>query len=370
MNQSDLTRDYYMLKGKSAAKGYDWWWHNFTGVNPKTGEKKAFFVEYFIMNPALSPDKVVLGQEENSKKEGKRPSYAMLKVGEWGKNAKQLHAFYPLSECQIAKDSLNVTFGNATLTETHMQGSVTVTKEQAKNPGYMCDAGELSYDLNIHKKIAFHVGYGASRFFRWLNAFEMFWHAEGMKTEYEGTVTLDGITYEVTPDTSYGYADKNWGKDFTSPWVWFSAWNLKSLLDGKRLHDSVIDIGGGRPKVLGMALNRKLLIDLHYEGKDYEYNFSKFWTRSQIKFDCEEKEDLIIWRIKACNKDSRLELLGKCKKSEMLLINYEAPNGKKLHNRLWNGGTGYGQMKLYDKEGNLIDHIGMKNAGCEYGVYC
>lgn len=29
-----------------------------------------------------------------------------------------------------------------------------------------------------------------------------------------------------------------------------------------------------------------------------------------------------------------------CLKEDMLLINYEAPNGMKRHNHLWNGGNG------------------------------
>ncbi len=53
----------------------------------------------------------------------------------------------------------------------------------------------------------------------------------------------------------------------------------------------------------------------------------------------------------------------------MLFINYEAPNGKKLHNHLWNGGNGYGEIKLYKKDGTLIDHVKIENAGCEYGEY-
>ena len=52
----------------------------------------------------------------------------------------------------------------------------------------------------------------------------------------------------------------------------------------------------------------------------------------------------------------------------MLLINYEAPNGKKLHNRLWNGGSGEGRVKLY-KGKKLIDEVICRNVGCEYGEY-
>ena len=38
----------------------------------------------------------------------------------------------------------------------------------------------------------------------------------------------------------------------------------------------------------------------------------------------------------------------------MLLVNYEAPNGLKRHNKLFNGGNGYGIVKLY-KGKELID---------------
>ena len=49
------------------------------------------------------------------------------------------------------------------------------------------------------------------------------------------------------------------GKDFTSPWVWLSSDNLTSLKTGKRLTNSVFDIGGGCPKVGHVAIKRKLL---------------------------------------------------------------------------------------------------------------
>ena len=52
----------------------------------------------------------------------------------------------------------------------------------------------------------------------------------------------------------------------------------------------------------------------------------------------------------------------------MLLVNYEAPNGEKRHNRLWNGGNGKGTVELYHN-GELVDRIRVENAGCEYGEY-
>ena len=61
-----------------------------------------------------------------------------------------------------------------------------------------------------------------------------------------------------------------------------------------------------------------------------------------------------------------------CLKKDMLHVNYEAPDGTKRHNRLWNGGNGTGRIRLYKKESGkevLIDDITATHIGCEYGEY-
>ena len=57
---------------------------------------------------------------------------------------------------------------------------------------------------------------------------------------------------------------------------------------------------------------------------------------------------------------------------DMLFVNYEAPDGEKRHNRLWNGGNGWGTVKLYDRRAGkleLVDEIEATHIGCEYGEY-
>jgi hypothetical protein len=373
VNKSDLSRDFYMLKGPLTKKGYDWWWHNFTGYRRETGEAKTFFVEYFVCNPALGGNKAILGQLPTNKAKDIKPSYALIKAGAWGNSPKQIHRFYPIADFSCPPDALDLKMGDCTLSETHMKGNCLVTPEEViAHPEYMCDAGEMSWDIKINKQIAYNVGYGASKLFRSINAFEMFWHAEGIKTEYSGEVVLDGVTYDIIPDKSFGYADKNWGSNFTSPWLWISSCNLRSLLTGKVLHNSAVEVGGGKPKVFGMPLEHKLLIGMYYEGKMYDYNFSRFWARPNVTFKFREGETYNTWSVISSNQYSFLELALECPKNEMIIINYESPDGQKRHNRLWNGGTGYGEIKLYRKQGKeraLIDHIEMKNAGCEYGEY-
>lgn len=372
MNKSDITRDYFMLKGPLAKKGYDWWWHSFTAENAQTGEEQPFFLEFFVCNPALGGDKPIFGQLPENKKNGVQPSYLMVKVGWWGENAGQIHRFFPWTEVRIG-EPLRIEAGDCFLSENEIRGSISVSDEEAKmHPEYMCNSGTLEWDIKIDKKVAFHVGYGASNFFRKLNAFEMFWHAEGMKSEYAGKLTLNGVEYIVKPETCFGYADKNWGADFTSPWVWLSSNNMTSKKTGKRLGNSVFNIGGGCPKVFGVALDRKLLSDFWYEGKSYEFNFSKLWTFTRTKFTGEETETEILWHVRQETTSALMETEIRCFKKDMLHINYEAPNGKKLHNHLWNGGNGTGVIKLFKKAGGrleLIDEVEVKNVGCEYGEY-
>ena len=230
----------------------------------------------------------------------------------------------------------------------------------------------MSWDLSVNKEIAFNVGYGASKLFRDLKAYEMYWHAEGMKSKYSGTITANGKKYLVKPESSFGYADKNWGSNFTSPWVWLSSNDLVSKISGKRLENSVFDIGGGRPKVFNIALERKLLSDFYYEGKSYEFNFSKFWTGCKTEFNCSETEDKIIWYVRQETNKAVMETHAECLKKEMLLVNYEAPDGQKRHNCLWNGGRGSANIKLYKKSRKgllLIDDVIANHLGCEYGEY-
>lgn len=375
MNKSDITRDAYMLKGPLAKKGYDWWWHSFTAHHAKTGEAKSFYIEYFLCNPAhAQAEPVLVWNDPAGRSAGRRPSYCMVNVGFWGNPKGQLHRFFPWSQVHVSDGvPFHLTAGDCTCSETHMSGRVAVSEADAKaHPEWMSNAGTMEWDLRIDKQVAYNVGYGASAFFRRLNAFEMFWHAEGMKTAFEGWLRLNGEDYIVRPEDCYGYADKNWGGDFTSPWVWLSSNDLISKATGKRLHNSVFEIGGGNPKAFGIALGRKLLGQFYYEGQDYEFNFSKFWTGSRTHFDCRKTDTHIIWHVVQTTFRAKMIVDITCRKADMLLINYESPDGYKRHTRLWNGGTGQGTVKLYHRRHGrwrLIDQVYANHVGCEYGEY-
>lgn len=370
-DKHDIRRNACQLYGKQSSHGYDWWWHSFTAINKRTGEEKPFFVEFFLCNPSLGGDEAILGQKKENKEKGRRPSYLMVKVGCWGEDGVQLHRFFPWSEVKLDWGvPFSLEAGDCVLNEESIRCSVNVTREEAEErKEMMSDSGEISMDLKIKKLIPFNVGYGAGPLFRKLQLFEMFWHAEGMKSTFEGTVIFNGEEYVVEKESSYGYADKNWGKDFTSPWVWLSSNNLKSEITGKKFENSVFDIGGGCPKVGFIKLKRKLLSAFYYEGRCFEFNFSKFWTFCRTSFDCHEEDDRIIWHVEQKTLFNRMVADIECKKKDMLLVAYESPDGEKRHNRLWNGGNGRGRVQLFRK-GKLVDSIWAENVGSEYGEYC
>ena len=363
-----------MLHGPLAHQGYDWWWHSFTAQDAETGEDKPFFIEFFICNPALAEDAPVLGQLPANRKAGKRPSYLMVKAGCWGEDHCQLHRFFSLRKTRIHGEApYEVEADDCYASETALRGSVTVSTEDATaHPEWMCDAGSMCWDLKLDKLLAFNVGYGASKPLRDAEAFAMYWHAEGMKTAYRGMIICNGRKYLVTPERSYGYADKNWGRDFTSPWVWLSSNCLVSKKTGQQLTNSAFDIGGGRPKIYFVPLDRRLLGVMYYEGREYDFNFSKLHLKVKTEFSFEEQEELVHWRVRQENIHAVMETEVFCRKRDMLLVNYEAPDGSKRHNRLWNGGNSWGTVKLYEKEKNMlrpVDEIEATHIGCEYGEY-
>ncbi len=375
-NKHDITRDACMLHGPLRRQGYDWWWHSFTAISDETGEEKPFFIEFFVCNPDLAEEEPVLGQLPENKAAGKKPSYLMVKAGCWGEDHCQLHRFFAWKDVEIHMDApYSVMAADCHASEEALKGSVAVSPEEAEaHPEWMCDAGEISFDLTIKKDIAFNVGYGASKPLRDAEAFAMYWHAEGMKSYYSGKITLNGHGYTVSPETCYGYADKNWGRDFTSPWVWLSSNHLVSRKTGKQLMSSVFDIGGGRPKIYFVPLDRRLLGVFYYEGEEFDFNFSKLHLHVKTEFSFREDEERVYWQVRQENIHAIMETEITCRKKEMLLVNYEAPDGSKKHNRLWNGGNGTGIVRLYRKTGaghdpELIDEVEATHVGCEYGEY-
>ena len=116
----------------------------------------------------------------------------MVKAGAWGEDAAQLHRFWGWKQIKVDWEvPFSIEADDCFLTEDRTFGSVKVD-DAVTHPEWMCDNGQMSWNLNIRKITAFNVGFGADEVFRHAEAFEMFWHAEGMKTEFDGEVVWNG----------------------------------------------------------------------------------------------------------------------------------------------------------------------------------
>lgn len=364
-----------MLRGPLAKKGYMRWWHSFSGTNPEAGDSRTFFIEYFIINPALGGDEPILGQHPYCKKRGLKPSYVMIKAGAFpdaqGNPGKQLHMFYPINSLKVAANPLILNIEDCFYSENHIYGFVDVNEEEARHRSLMTDSGYMEWDLEVYKAVACHTGFIANPFFSAVNALESFWHAEGIRTFFRGKVVLDGVAYEVTSDHSYGYSDKHWGRSYNQPWLQFASAHLTSERTGKELKHSALAVDGCCPRFLCFPLRRRLLLQLTYTGEDFEYNFARPGTFSRCKWRVKETNKRVIWHIKAQNKNSVIKISGCCLKAQMMPLNYETPDGNKSRFPLLAGGDGIGTVEIYrrmpgTRQLQLIDTLAIDNALCEY----
>lgn len=363
---SIIKRNAYMLGKHNHKNAYDWWWHSFSAKNLNTGELESFFIEYYVINPGLGGDEPILGQLP-----GKPciPSYGMIKAGKWGKGKAQINNFWGINDFKASRRILDVKIGDNIVGEKELTGRVSLSKEELDtHPEYMSDSGEMSWDLKAEKELSYSVGYGASFPFRLSRLFSMYWHVQGMKVRYSGTIVFNGQEYTVSPEDSFGYQDKNWGRDYTNPWIWL---NCNSFRDenGVLLENTSLDIGGGKPKVAGIPIGEKVLGAFCYEGVFLEFNFAKIFFQKQ-NWNCHIDNEKVYWDIEVSNRTHTLSLSFSCIKDGMIKVNYENPAGKKFHNELWNGGEAKGTAVLKErKNGKILCQLTGDHGGCEYGVY-
>lgn len=373
MNQSDVKKNSYMLRGSLARKGYMRWFHSFTGVQAETGETRTFFVDFFIINPALGREQPVLGQHPYYKKRGMKPSYVMIKAGVFpdgnGENGRQLHAFYPITSLKTTKNPLVMQIEDCFYSEHHIAGFVEVSPTEARHRSFMSDAGWMEWDVEVHKAVACNTGILSGAFSRAVNGLESFWHGEGIRSFFRGTVTLNGIPYQVSPDTSYGYADKHWGRSFTRPLFQFSSCKMTSVRTDKELKHSVLAVNGCCPRFLFFPLRRRLMIQLTYMGEDFEFGFVRPLLFSRQKMEVKETNKRFIWHITARNKSAVIKISCSCFKEQMMRLRYETPDGHRLKSPLWAGGAGGGSIQLYRREKGgkqLVDTLKLENAVCRW----
>ena len=172
---------------------------------------------------------------------------------------------------------------------------------------------------------------------------------------------LDGVSYEVSPESSYGYADKHWGRDFNTPWLQFACGKLTSQRTGGELRHSVLALNGFCPRFLWFPLRHRLMLQLTYMGEDFQF--------TRCKWETKENGKRFIWHILAQNKNAVVKISLSCTKEEMLFLQYENPEGRKSKLPLWAGADGLGTVQIYHRipgGRELLDSLKLDNSLCIY----
>lgn len=349
-NKKNQRKNEYKLRGELSKKGFDRWWHSFTAKNAITGEERTFFLEFYLCNPDVADDASV---------SGKSASYLSVKVVCLGEEATQIGTFYSMKEVLInGKAPFSITTQECFLSETRSFGKISVSKEECqKHPEVYSDAGKVEWNLDIDKKIAYNLGYQTSCLGCCQSKEKNFWHGEGIKTFYSGTICVNGEKFIVSPASSYGYADKEWGSEFEESSLWINASHLVSRKIGE-LNNSAVLVYIGQAGAFG---------GICYEGKEFEFNPYKCAKNTKTKYQCAKTDDEMQFKVVQQSKRFMMKVQLRCKKDKML-TNMEVctKNDYSL------GGNAKGLIRLYKKEKgtwNLVDVIEIYHAGCAYKNY-
>lgn len=358
------------LTGRRARRGFESWWHQFVARHERTGTEKSFFIEFRVCNPASGDASPRFGQ---LRADGTRtpPSYGLVRAGCWGSDARQVHGFYGAKDVHLGVGPVTIAMGTCSLSAGRLEGAVAATAEEARAyPELLGDHGRLSWDLQFTPIHAHGIGRAGSDAAKALDLLDTFWHGGGLAAHYSGWIDLDGERYVVDETCGPGYADKNWGREPSSPWFWLASTDITNLDTGEAVQSGAFVASVSRMQLGGLALGRHLTAAFRRGGELLEFNGIGGWGGLRFTTQFHEEGLAGHWRLEASTPTAGLEIEMSCAKAEMLITQHHSPIGGRCHNRLWSGGTGTGTLRLLERRNGQLITVGsfaIGHAGCEYG---
>ena len=387
MMKNNVTRnERLMLKGSLKKNGFERWRFITNAVSLESGLEKVFFIEFYILNPQVSPEECVLGFKNRFEKTAEDlqyalagtesaesaasqkfvvPSFTMVRAGYFGAGGRQVSAYFPNGQIEFGKNEFVIRAGKGSESECvfasdYCFGKIKVLPEDLSNhPEFLCSSGEIEWNLKFEKGLPFHSD---------SNAKISHWAVLGGKCDCEGKIIANGEEFSVTPIKSCAFFDKNWGHDFANPFIHLNSSNLTSQITGKTLLDSCFAVQG--------EYNGTLSVLASVEGKNIEFYTSQK-KKQKISYECSEvnSDDVdnsgstLHWSVSASSKKIVVDIDIFCHADEMFLRDYESPcGGRKLMRVL--AGTGNGELRIYKgskKNLELLEHITVAGCTCEYG---
>lgn len=375
------------LKGVQRKNGFDRWRFITNGISSITGEEKTFFIEFYCVNPALSPKTPVLGfknrYDTNMAADLQfalagtdaaknftsqlivSPSFFLIRAGSLSTVCRQYNNYYAFDDVDYKSDDYIVLVNpnqeknkQCYLSENKIIGSVCVSqKDLVDHPEYLGNVGSMSWNLSFTRVLSFDTEYKSK---------EINWAVLGGKTDFSGTIIFNDEEFNIDSKKSFGYYDKNWGRDFSSPFFHISSSFITSQISGKLLQNSAISVQG--------EYNNRLCIFVCIEGKKIEFHADKR-KKYNVVYDCQEitDDDLgpkLHWSCSVQDKKYVIDVDVYSRTKDLFLRDYESPSGERKVMRVLSTGTGSGRIKLYKivkKSLELIEQAEISKCVCEYG---
>ena len=372
--------DQYLLRGNLRAEGFERWRYVFNGVSKETGQNRIFFIEMYLVNPALSPDSAVIAQKTRVSEINDdiqyalagtpsalnfasdvvvKPSYILVKAGTLGRNGKQLNCFLPSSELSWNREVGALKASNFEFSTDVISGAIEVTEQNLQsNPELVCNSGLISWNLHMQKCIV------SKPFVHKKNET---WFLSGLKAEFIGSINCDGDEYTVTTKESFGFHDKMWGAAFSKQFFHLSASRLADIISGKVLLNSAFAVEENS--------DGKIMFELNLENEIYRFDNSSFFKKCREEHDCnqgpsENQHEKLHWSLSVNKGRIIIDVDVYCNADELFVRDYEIPQGNRTILKVLGGGTGHGEIKIFKKvKQNLemIHHIGIYDCVCEFG---
>lgn len=374
-----------MLKGSLRKCGFDRWRIVTCGMSNVTGEECTFFFEFYIVNPALSPKECVLGFKNRFSKTAAdlqyalagtesaktasaenfvQPSFIMVKAGILSNSGRHVNAYFPCGSLETDRKNSVIRVGQeggnmCEWGKDFCKGEVSVgRRELNEHPEYLCGAGTITWNLHLDRRISAQSDYRGKT---------VSWICHGAKTNFSGVITVDGEDFDVSPRRSFGFMDKNWGKDFVSPFIHLSSNDFVSKITGHQLENSCFALQGEYDGTLSVFTNLEGLSVEFNAGRKKKYFVTYGFTETSENG--ERSPGRLHGSVSVHNRKYVLDIDIYCDPARMFLRDYESPVGGRKVLRVGSG-IGTGELRLYRRVSRnleLIEHVEIMSCLSEYG---
>lgn len=359
--------------------GINFWRFFFPGINQENKEECFFCLEFEVLNPNISENEMlfslsqkkilpedlqsallgnssILNEQTNTKS-----SYCSVRLLKLGNKSKQLCQFMSFREVDFDFKNMEFKIGNKLFTDKSLSGFISIANEdEIKNKEIFCQQGYATWNLEYKIKESELKGYHNDSY-RWFPI--------GVKTDFVGKVNFDGEDFLVDTRTALGHIDRFYGNAYPTELIHIYCSNLISMISGKKLENSAFCIQG-------IFENRISLIG-NLENIDISFFANKSQRAYNCVFDCVEvpgienhSERMLHWSFSLNDKQTIVDIDIFCRLTELNNRIIEKPEGNRNIISLLEGGTGFGEIKLYKKNKKAIEqieHAKLTKVICEFG---